>query len=369
MKNEFVYNAGNLLKRVRAGKSIFLPEYFRDSDGEWIERQVEIKSEQEFNAFVSRNQYLKDFLESKNSTVASKIYANAYYVLTSPANSTIAGKLLSGKEFNSSKFYRSGNIPQAKDVIYGAINTFTRDALGIIGQEVELPKVKRTSSQIMKLIKKGADGFYVPEIDKDGLVVTAGLGREHFDCNFVAVNAKDVTEEQLREYLKAPFGDKADEAKVDYDKIIELCKTAYKGMAASDGMFPDVREIMHECLKSYPLSFARIQDKKPEPVPPVPPIPPVPPVPPVPPDPIPPVPPVPPVPPDPIPPVPPVPPVPPDPIPPVPPVPPEPPKQKYFGLRPIRNSRVGIVETDEKGSKKLRNGSSTSVQEVYEYEK
>ena len=171
----------------------------------------------------------------------------------------------------------------AKDAVYGVLNTLGRDALKVIGNDVELPKVKRTNTQVLSLLKKGTEGYYVPQIDKDGLIVTAGDGKDHFDVNFVAVSSLDVTEEQLKEYLKAPFGEYADKAKVDYDKIIELCKTAYKGMAASDGMFPDVREIMHECLKSYPLSFARIQDKKPEPVPPVPPIPPVPPVPPVPP--------------------------------------------------------------------------------------
>ena len=123
MKNDFVYNAGNLLKRVKAGKSIFLPEYTRDANGEWIDGQIEIKSEDEFNAYVERHQEIKDFLLGKKSTVASKIYANSLYVLTSPANTTIAGKLLSGKEFNSSKVYRAGNIPQSKDAIYGVLNS------------------------------------------------------------------------------------------------------------------------------------------------------------------------------------------------------------------------------------------------------
>ena len=48
---------------------------------------------------------------------------------------------------------------------------------------------------------------------------------------------------------------------------------------------------------------------------------------------------------------------------------PKPPKQKHLGLRPIRNSRVCVVESDGKGGVGLRKGSSTNVQEVYEYEK
>jgi len=211
MKNEFVYGDGNLLKKIKAGKSVFLPEFYRNGEGEWVEKQVEIKTEAEFNSYVSRNKYIQDFLREQKSTVASKIYAKAFYVLTSPANTTIAGNLLSGKEFNSSKVYRAGNIPQAKDAIYGVMNTFTKNALGIIGYDVELPKVKKTNTQILKLLKEQTEGYFVPQINKDGLVVTSGLGRDHFDCNFVAVSAEDVTEEQLREYLKAPFGDHADE--------------------------------------------------------------------------------------------------------------------------------------------------------------
>ena len=113
MKNEFVYNAGNLLKRVRAGKSIFLPDYYKNSAGEWVEGQLEIKSEEDFNLYVELHQEVKDFLLGKKSAVAAKIYTNSLYVLTSPANTTIAGKLLSGKKFNASKVYKSGNIPQA----------------------------------------------------------------------------------------------------------------------------------------------------------------------------------------------------------------------------------------------------------------
>ena len=36
MKNEFVYGAGNLLKKIKAGKSVFLPEFFRNGEGQLI---------------------------------------------------------------------------------------------------------------------------------------------------------------------------------------------------------------------------------------------------------------------------------------------------------------------------------------------
>ena len=117
MKNEFVYNAGNLLKIIRSGKSIELPEYVQNSSNEWEECKVVINTEDEFNAYVAKHQEIKDFLESKNSSVAGKIYAKAMYALTGPANKTIAGKLLSGKEISSGNFYATGNIPQAKDVV------------------------------------------------------------------------------------------------------------------------------------------------------------------------------------------------------------------------------------------------------------
>ena len=261
MKNEFVYNAGNLLKRIRAGKSIELPEYVQNSSNEWEERKVVINTEDEFNAYVAKHQEIKDFLDSKNSSAAGKIYAKAMYALTSPANSTIAGRLLSGKEMSSGKFYAAGNIPQAKDAVYGVLNTKARADLGVLGLDVELPKVKKTSSQVLKLLKSGVEGYYVPQIDKDGLVVTKGSGMDHFDVNFVAVSSNDVTREQLLEYLKAPFAGKTD-ASFDayFDKIIEACKDAYATMAKNDDVFKKVRDIIHECMKEYPISFVKVQN-------------------------------------------------------------------------------------------------------------
>ncbi len=337
MKNEFVYNAGNLLKKVKAGKSIFLPEYkINDTTGEWEEIQVEIKTEDEFNAYVAKHQEIKDFLETQNSKSAAKIYANAMYSLTSPANTTIAGKLLSGKKMTSGAFYGSGNIPQAKDAVYGVLNTKMKADLGILGKDVVLPMVKKTKTQVLKLLKDGIDGYYIPQIDKDGLVVTKGRGLEHFDVNFISVSSEDVTKDQLMEYFKAPFGDKADtpEAEAYIENILALCKEAYKTMAMGDDMYKGVRDIVHECMKKYSLSFATMMN----PVPPVPPVPPGP--------------------------VPPVPPVPPGPVPPVPPVPPGPTPTPKYGLRHIGDSRVeapaGRVDT--------KNGRyyNSRVMEVYE---
>ena len=171
MKTKILYGASRIAKKLAKGP-VTLPEFVRLDSGEWIEDVTTISSLDEFNAYIERQEAIVERLKAvHHSDNAAKIYSNAFYALTSPANTTMAGRLLSGKVINSSKVFRSPNIESAKDAIYGVLNTIARDDLAVVGKEVELPKVKRTSSQVLSMFKKGIEGYFVPQIDKDGLVV------------------------------------------------------------------------------------------------------------------------------------------------------------------------------------------------------
>ena len=194
-------------------------------------------------------------------SVIAKIYKNALSELTDPENATIAGKLLTGRNVKDVDSFDAGLAPNGESTVYGIIRTAIAKKSGLEGKSVELPVVKRPKRRVMSMFIKNKNGYFVPEIDANGLVVAPSRDRTHFNIKFIGVKESDITKEQLLEYFKAPYGEKADESGVNFERLVELCKEAYKSMDDSN-VVNNVQEIANFCASNLPMSFANIKDDR-----------------------------------------------------------------------------------------------------------
>lgn len=242
---------------------LVLPNVVFDAKGQFVigKGYVEISDYEQFCKYISTQSAVIEYLKANYPSVIAKIYKNALSELTDPEKSTIAGKLLTGKNVRDIESFDAGLATNGESTVYGIIKTINTRQSGVKGKKVVLPVVKRPKSTVMSMFARDKKGYFVPEIDENGLVVIPSKDKSHFNLKFIGVKESDVTKEQLIEFFKAPFGDKADESGVDFEKLVELCKNAYKSMEDSNSVHY-VQEISDFCAASMPLSFANIKDDR-----------------------------------------------------------------------------------------------------------
>lgn len=242
---------------------LVLPKVSLGENGEFVlgSGYAEISSYDQFCEYVDTQSVVIEYLKENYPSVIAKIYKNALSELTDPENATIAGKLLTGRNVKDVDSFDAGLAPNGESTVYGIIRTAIAKKSGLEGKSVELPVVKRPKRRVMSMFIKNKNGYFVPEIDANGLVVAPSRDRTHFNIKFIGVKESDITKEQLLEYFKAPYGEKADESGVDFERLVELCKEAYKSMDDSN-VVNNVQEIANFCASNLPMSFANIKDDR-----------------------------------------------------------------------------------------------------------
>ena len=260
-------NQGELSKwlNTKTGKNfIMVPDFDKDADGNYVMKDelLKINTLAGFKDYIAKHQEIVEFLGENYPKLVSTIYKNTMTSFTDPKGRTTYAKIFSGKPVKNTEIYQEAHATDIRSIFSGFLKTYNAKNMGLEGNDVLLPKVKRTKKQFMKLFEKNNKGYMIPEIDKNGLVVNATNSKDDFSVNFIAVPAEDVTNYQLSDYFTAPFGDKIVEAiidcGVDFDKIEELCLKAYENIGQAE-MVESLEEIMDYCMAVYPLSFSRFK--------------------------------------------------------------------------------------------------------------
>lgn len=243
----------NRLEKAKTDRVYYdLPDIIVDESGVQEKGLVRIQTLADFEAYCKNHQIIVSFLMENYPKVVADIYRNAMTELSAPSSETNISKILSGQPVKSSFVYQAAYAPSARSTISGFLNTFNASKSGVKGTEVKLPKFKRTKKQFMKMFEKNMKGYFVPEINSEGLVVSKEGGK--FSTNFIALSEEDVTKEQLIEYFKAPFGDIADKIGIDFEDIIDLSQQAYDKLGTPD-MAEAVNYLVDTCAENYPLSL------------------------------------------------------------------------------------------------------------------
>lgn len=255
MEKKIFNNEGAMktrLKKAKTGRVFYdLPDIVVDASGAHDNGTVRIQTLADFEAYCKNHEDIVDFLMQNYSEEIAAIYRNAMTELSDPKSETNISKILSGQPIKSNFVYQASYAPSARSTVRGFLNTFNASKSGVLGVDVQLPRFKKTKKQIMKMFET-EKGYFVPEINAEGLVVSKDGGK--FNTNFVAIPASEITEEQLLEYFKAPYGDKADEMGIDFKDLIDLSKKAYEQIGKSD-MAKTVSNLVDTCAETYPLDF------------------------------------------------------------------------------------------------------------------
>lgn len=247
--------------RKKLGFSVELPDVYLDENGDWQSyRNIVISSYAEFCEYAKKHEEIIQFLKSNYPEVVSVIWKNAFSEFSSTKCSTIAGKLLSGEKISSTKLLSAASSSDSKNAIRGILRRLNFTKSGIKGEKVTLPVMKKTKKEVMSLLESSSEGYYLPELDENGMVVLP-VDKTHFAGNFFAVNASEVTEEQVREYLAAPIVNSKVANKNNLDLLVTLSKEIYRKIGKPE-MTSWVRMMLDTCADVYPLSFTEIQDKK-----------------------------------------------------------------------------------------------------------
>lgn len=263
-------NQAELAKRLnsKTGKfNILVPDFYKASDGSYIVKDelLEINTLAGFNRYLEKHQEIIEFLGSEYPKLVSTVYRNTMTSFTDPYKRTTLAKLLAGQPVKNTSIYQEANATDMRSIFSGFLKTYNAKKLGLVGEDVPLPQVKRTKKQALKLFMEEKQGYMIPEIDKDGLVVKATSSKDDFGVRFITVPACDITYDQLFDYLTMPFGDRAYESDIDFEYIHNLCFNAYKNIGQIE-MSDSIGEIVDYCMAHYPLSFSRIKpDKEPAP--------------------------------------------------------------------------------------------------------
>lgn len=242
-----------------------VPNFIEREDGVVLPQVLSLKiyTTSQLKAYEEKIRKYYDHINQKypNDYKVVRILDNTLAELSDPEHTTKIGKFLSGAPVKSSTIFEENFSLDPANTICGFISTYNRDVLGFEGKKVALPRVKRPRETAINIFKKNPVGFFVPEIDEKGLVVTAGKNNKNFNIKLVAVNTKDITNEQFFDYITAPFGARAKESGVPFDLIKELSMDAYKSIGTSQ-MGSKVELLINFCTAYYPLSFANIKQEK-----------------------------------------------------------------------------------------------------------
>ena len=259
-------NQAELSRRLdsKTGRfAIEMPDFYKDEKGNYIvkDEQVVINSLEGFNEYISKHQEIIGFLGESYPKLVSKIYKNTLTSLADPSNRTSYSKILTGLPVKNSVVYQTAYAGDPLSVFKGFIKTYNNKNIGYECEDSPLPKVKRTSKQFLKQFKESKQGFLVPEIDKNGLVVNATNCKDDFSVKFIAVPDVDVSFSQLFNYFAAPFGGLFGESDAEFLIAKKLCAEAYASIG-SEEMAKKVQEIVNYCISTYPISFVNIKPDK-----------------------------------------------------------------------------------------------------------
>lgn len=262
---------GEYTRRLQESKTgkfcIELPDFDVDKNGNLVpnSKLVKINTYEQFIDYKNRHEMVVNFIMENYPSVIATVYRNSLTSLSDKDHKTAIGKILSGQKIKNTSIYETAFSPDEECLYLFGLNNYNYVKGGFVGREAVLPsRVKRTRKQLMTLLEKDRNGFFVPEIDEKGLVVSVGKGRDHFDVNFIAVHGDEITNEQLFDYLTAPFGDRVQESGIDFQSIAELCNKAYASIG-TENMARDMQMLVDYCTANYPLSFSKVKaDKKQE---------------------------------------------------------------------------------------------------------
>lgn len=256
-------------KLMQSGKpakyAIVVPNFEVKKNGEVVDAgEFVIKTQKEAKAYENRYNGVMDVLKQSYSeiSVVRRIFTaslkEAISELSGNWADTTSGKILRGKSTSNARVFQNMYGTDPVNTVAGFLNTLkTYD-----GKDVVLPKVKKTKAAVMKQFSKNPVGYYLPEITAKGLLVRplVGSGNTAFDVNCSAFNSKDVSREQVVDYLKAPFGDS--KVDVDFDRIVEFSQIAYSSIG-TDEFLPKVKLLVDYITANYPLSFEKIKKDSP----------------------------------------------------------------------------------------------------------
>lgn len=258
--NERLMQNGKPAKYVVA-----VPNFEVKKNGEVLDAGdvILIKTSKEAYAYENRYKDVVDILKQRypDISVVRRIFTaslkEAISELSGNWADTTSGKILRGQSMSNARVFQNMYGTDPVNTVAGFLNTLKTYE----GKEVVLPKVKKTKLSVMKQFSKNPVGYYIPEITAKGLVVRplVGSGNTAFDVNCSAFNSKDVSREQVVEYLKAPFGDA--KVNVDFDRVVELSQMAYSSIG-TDEFLPKVKFLVDYITANYPLSFEKIKKDK-----------------------------------------------------------------------------------------------------------
>lgn len=259
-------------KLIAMGKpakySVVAPIFVVKKNGEVLDFKTMISIKTPEEAYEYENSYrdVMDVLKQRypEISVVRRIFTaslkEAISELSGNWADTTSGKILRGNSISNARVFQNMYGTDPVNTVAGFLNTLKTYE----GKEVVLPKVKKTKLSVMKQFSKNPVGYYLPEITAKGLVVKplVGSGNTAFDVNCSAFNSKDVSRQQVVEYLKAPFGDA--NVDVDFDRIVEFSQAAYSSIG-TDEFLPKVKILVDYITGTYPLSFEKIKKDSPAP--------------------------------------------------------------------------------------------------------
>lgn len=254
---------GNYARRLNSKRSNFcitLPDFVEENGVFKPSAFVEVRTLAEFNEYKNKYEGIVEFLQAHYPTVVSTIYRNVLTELADAKHQTILGKMLAGKAVKSSEAYQAAFSPNVEYSCWFGLNNFNYVKAGFEGKKVELlPRKERTKKNVMDMFKEDKEMYIIPEIDENGLVVSTMKGKkDRFDVKFIAVPAEDFTNEQVIDYLTAPFGDRSLESGIDFQEVAENCKKSSSQL--DDGrLAKEMQALVDYFISFYPLSFANIK--------------------------------------------------------------------------------------------------------------
>ena len=253
---------------------VVLPDFEKLPNGKWEQKgNVEIKTYGEYIKYARKHKEIMPEIKRNFPSAVSIIWRNAFTELAGPAGATIAGSFADDKNKTAQKVYGMGTRSDAENSVYGILNTLNAKKDGMKGVYIDLPFI-RTKEEVYETFKQGKNGYFVPQITENGLVVTPAKGQTHFNINFMAFDASEVTEEEVFAYFIAPFVNSKEPINVNFDWLMGLSKETFR-LIGDNKMNDFARAISDFCLKYYPLDLTALEDTKkqikiepiPEPVP------------------------------------------------------------------------------------------------------
>ena len=250
--------------------SVRLPNIYKNSNGEWDYdgTMVDIGTLAEFNQYVDENEELYEIIKAQYPSVISTIWRSAFSKLY--GTETVASKMLHGGTVDfdavtlATAYEDSGEAPTINYIITKVNGKKAKN------NPTAIKPYKKANSQVMSMLNSGKEGYFLPEITENGVVVTATKNKR-LNARCFAVEAGEYSEEQIREYLLANAEAMAmsseeqtkRETEAIVDEIMEKAKEAYRAIMSSDysAIQESVERMNDLCSFVYRPDFSLIEEK------------------------------------------------------------------------------------------------------------